>query len=389
MNKRHFYLATVTTSAVLSLSAMPGALTPAAADDVPWDTQPYYTVQRSAWGGSAIADDGWQLDGSSFSAGNPALPTGSRRAEYNPAQGRNLQILDESGKLLYDVDNQGYSVRLAGVSYPGDPNANKLIAITTRRHCTPDYSTPLIASGITGSNEPTAKCSGLTRYSTARITSVSSKYVYGGFNLVTRGNLPTTTLAGTRFSGWLNNNNPELNPFGDGIKPTYCSAGLPQTDLSEFDAFEWYGKTKNLTQGTHVSCDYPAVGGTRRAGKTAVSSASGWKYASFDFNGGRTRFFMNLDYDNPTLAVGPHGNQYGYSDSLWNSAPSAAQWNRAMFSPSQSDDPGATMKWQVIAQGEVFGSASSNTGNMTTVADSATFPTQTMLVDYVKMYSHA
>ncbi len=384
---------TATGLGISALVAISATFTPVAAHaaDVPYDTDPFYTVLTSTWGGSSVTSDGWRLDGSGYSPANPATPTVKRRAEYNPSSGRNLQIVDASSKLLWDVDSAGNSIRLAGVTYDGDTAANKYINIVTRRHCTADYATPLVATGFPGANESIAVCPAgtVTRYSTGRISSVPSKGVSGSFNLVTRVNLPTAKMAGTRFAVWLNNNDPDLNPAMDGIRPTYCDSGNPETDLSEFDTFEWYGKTTNLTQTAHVSCSYSAVSGTRNASKTTVSAATGWKYASVEFDGKRTRYFMDRNYDTPTLAVAPKGNTFGYSDSLWNSAPTMAQWNRAVFSTSQSDDPGITMGWQVIAQGEVFGSGYGSGGNFSTVVDSATFPAQTLQLDYVKLYKHA
>jgi hypothetical protein len=358
----------------------------------PSDTDPYYAVLKASWEGGSIADDGWRLDTSAFnSTTNPPLPSGQRRAEYNAPSGRNLQIVDASGKLLFDVDSNGALVRLAGITYDGDAAANKFIAITTRRHCTADYTMPLVANGIAGSNETTGVCKGgVTRYSTGRISSATTKPVYGGFNVVTRVNLPSTSVAGTRFTVWMNNARPDWNATENGIIPAYCNATIRKTNLSEFDLFEWYGATKNLTQTGHASCDYDVVKGDRYATKVTISSATGWESASAEFDGSRNRYFLANNYQSPTLAIGPQGNIFGYSNSLWNSAPTAAQWHDAMYSPSTTDLPTETMKWQVIAQGEVFGNGyTATSGNFQAVKDTLPFPTETMLVDNVRWYAHA
>lgn len=379
------------------------------------DTTDYYSVKKKEFGGGIVAGSGWNVPAPQ-KALEQATPDAGRRGVYNAASGaevsvvrisdgqtiktkangRNLQIVsNKTGKLIADIDPlTGESIKIPGVTYDGNSSEQKSIKLTMRRHCVADYTTPLIATGYAGANETSGVCPtdgrnpkhDTSRYSSGRLESNSDNTFKPGFQLVTRVKLPEDSLKGTRFTVWMNSSNRKVNPTTAAYDPSYCDAKSSRpTQIFEPDVFEWYGIRQKATHTTHVGCD-PKLGGTLRSGKDAANSTvlTGWHHFSLHYDGEVTRYFVDLNYDQPGLAVGRPGNKQviAVDQAKFNRVPTAAEWDSATVGKALT----------VIVQGDVFGNNSTEgvprPGDLSPVDDTKAFPEYSMLLDYVRIYKH-
>lgn len=315
-----------------------------------------YTEVTFEWDGSEIIGGGWRVRHVAAYTDAGVLVNRRRQAEYNPPLGKNVEVV-EVGR------------------------GNKAIKITTRRHCTTEWTSPLIAGykRTLGQNEYKKVCPrGLkTRYSTGRIDSVNDKSVTVGSFTTARAKLPTNGVAGTRFAIWMVSNS---DIAGQAPDTGYCTAGNPETSLSELDLLEWYGKSGQAHRphmGSHLGCKYTyrqTTYSSKVIPRKSKNWVKGWHRFSVEATDSVNRYYLDSDR---VSALSWKKNPFGMSSKVWmdKRVPSRQEWESSLNGDT---------KYRLILQGEVFTKNNGKRGSVYYApSNSKSFPAQSMLVDFV------
>jgi len=315
-----------------------------------------YTMVAFEWDGSQITEGGWRIRHVPAYTEAGVLVNRRRQAEYNPPLGKNVEVV-EIGR------------------------GNQAIKITTRRHCTTGWTSPLIAGyqRSLGQNEFKKVCPrGLkTRYSTGRIESKDEKSVKVGSLTVARAKLPTNGVAGTRFAIWMMSASDIKGQTPD---TGYCSPDNPETNLSELDLLEWYGKSGQAHRphmGSHIGCKY-TYRQTTYSSKVIPRKSKNWVKGWHRFSVEATESVNRYYLDSARVSgLSWKDNPFGMSSKLWRykRIPSRQEWESSHTTET---------KYRLIVQGEVFTKDNGKRGSVYYApSNSRSFPAQSMLVDFV------
>jgi len=257
--------------------------------------------------------------------------------------------------------------------------ANSHLEITTQRHCVSNLSEPLTSANMSEQPCPSGTT---TRYLSGRVKN-KAKVVDGTkpFRAEIRAKFNWNGKRGTRPSLWMVSGNTLQN----------CNDNPKANDpYGELDIIEWYSSTPNYAWSTtHMSCYHHGVDGKWKTGwRTRSLSHSGEHYAgarpgsfayewhtwAVEYDGTTVKYFVD---DEPIKVYRYHvsptddGNIFPRKD--------AEPLTKVA---SQENINGAFHRgWQFILNDYVEISK-----NLSPIDPSEPFPTQTMLIDYVRVF---
>ena len=286
-------------------------------------------------------------------------------------------VSDEWDILKQNTDN----LRNTHLAY--SPNnlkvANSHLEITTQRHCVSNLSEPLTSANMSEQPCPSGTT---TRYLSGRVKN-KAKVVDGTkpFRAEIRAKFNWNGKRGTRPSLWMVSGNTLQN----------CNDNPKANDpYGELDIIEWYSSTPNYAWSTtHMSCYHHGVDAKWKTGwRTRALSHSGEHYAgarpgsfayewhtwAVEYDGTTVKYFVD---DEPIKVYRYHvsptddGNIFPRKD--------AEPLTKVA---SQENINGAFHRgWQFILNDYVEISK-----NLSPIDPSEPFPTQTMLIDYVRVF---
>ena len=257
--------------------------------------------------------------------------------------------------------------------------ANSHLEITTQRHCVSNLSEPLTSANMSEQPCPSGTT---TRYLSGRVKN-KAKVVDGTkpFRAEIRAKFNWNGKRGTRPSLWMVSGNTLQN----------CNDNPKANDpYGELDIIEWYSSTPNYAWSTtHMSCYHHGVDAKWKTGwRTRALSHSGEHYAgarpgsfayewhtwAVEYDGTTVKYFVD---DEPIKVYRYHvsptddGNIFPRKD--------AEPLTKVA---SQENINGAFHRgWQFILNDYVEISK-----NLSPIDPSEPFPTQTMLIDYVRVF---
>ena len=257
--------------------------------------------------------------------------------------------------------------------------ANSHLEITTQRHCVSNLSEPLTSANMSEQPCPSGTT---TRYLSGRVKN-KAKVVDGTkpFRAEIRAKFNWNGKRGTRPSLWMVSGNTLQN----------CNDNPKANDpYGELDIIEWYSSTPNYAWSTtHMSCYHHGVDAKWKTGwRTRALSHSGEHYAgarpgsfayewhtwAVEYDGTTVKYFVD---DEPIKVYRYHvsptddGNILPRTD--------AEPLTKVA---SQENINGAFHRgWQFILNDYVEISK-----NLSPIDPSDPFPTQTMLIDYVRVF---
>ena len=257
--------------------------------------------------------------------------------------------------------------------------ANSHLEITTQRHCVSNLNEPLTSANMSEQPCPSGTT---TRYLSGRVKN-KGKVVDGTkpFRAEIRAKFNWNGKRGTRPSLWMVSGNTLQN----------CNDNPKANDpYGELDIIEWYSSTPNYAWSTtHMSCYHHGADGKWKTGwRTRALSHSGEHYAgarpgsfayewhtwAVEYDGTMVKYFVD---DQPIKVYRYHvsptddGNITPRKDS-----------EPLTKVASQENINGAFHRgWQFILNDYVEISK-----NLSPIDPSEPFPTQTMLIDYVRVF---
>ena len=188
-----------------------------------------------------------------------------------------------------------------------------------------------------------------TRYSTGRLESTDENSIPVGSLTEVRAKLPKNAVAGTRFALWMIT---ASDVAGQPDDTGYCSQRNPETNMSELDLLEWYGKAgqKNHPHmGSHVACTYRDNGShvsysAKKIPKKSRTWYKKWHRFAVESTVEKHRYYLD---SKRVLSLSWKKNPFGISTKPWRNhrIPSESIWEA-------SQNPEA--KYRMIVQGEVF-----------------------------------
>jgi hypothetical protein len=361
----------------------------------------------------------------------------------------NLMNVINNGQNLYypEAESDRYGEMMSGSVAFTDGS----LKIYTKRHCTSkaghwlDATGKVIAGPAGAANFkydenlswgnvhpnacPTDKA---TRYSTGRVDTAKpgawyteeragTPFLKDQFRIVIRAKLPKSSVPGTRMGLWVHDNNfhtpdeilaQNARKGTSNAKPAqspYCKARdadgtFPNRKLAEFDILERNGHEPNkTTETTHILCSGPYLKGGKHRGYikqfykdfTNIDADwyKKWHIWALNYDGNRVQYFVddiflgevcgNKACDGPKTKKGAKAselkaaNEHILTDNWWNYSTDNQEWklimNSMVFRDCAAQDPL---------------NRCDNADSSSKVNDSKPFPTQTMEIDYVKVFKH-
>ena len=255
---------------------------------------------------------------------------------------------------------------------------NDYLEIKTQRHCVANLDEPLNDSNVSEAPCPSGK---MTRYLSGRVTN-KTKVVDGTkpFRAEIRAKFNWNGKNGTRPSLWMVNGNSLQN----------CHHNPNANDpYGELDIIEWYSYTPAYTwSSTHATCYHHGVSGnwkngwrTRRiihsdehkAGSKSGSLAYEWHTWAVEYDGETVKYFID---DKPITAYNYHASPTNHKDiERTPSVKLTTLADKELI--KQTFDAG----WRFILNDYV-----EKDEEQKPISPSDTFPKQTMLIDYVRVF---
>lgn len=257
--------------------------------------------------------------------------------------------------------------------------ANSHLEITTQRHCVSNLSEPLTSANMSEQPCPSGTT---TRYLSGRVKN-KGKVVDGTkpFRAEIRAKFNWNGKRGTRPSLWMVSGNTLQN----------CNDNPKANDpYGELDIIEWYSSTPNYAWSTtHMSCYHHGVDAKWKTGwRTRALSHSGEHYAgarpgsfayewhtwAVEYDGTTVKYFVD---DQPIKVYRYHVSPTDDGNIL-----PRTDTEPLTKVASQENINGAFHRgWQFILNDYVEISK-----NLSPIDPSEPFPTQTMLIDYVRVF---